>query len=267
MIFTAPRPFEEALRSRRVRSLLPTTGNTADLAQLAPAIRERAMFSATVMSAELLQKLDDGIGSLLDGATDTATVRLGVKDLLSQLRYQPELDQRGGLQDLSSTRRINLQLETGVEMARGYGQWEQGQQADVLDEFPAQELFRAESRNEPRDWAQRWAEAGGSFFGGRMIALKDDPIWENISRFRQPYPPFDFGSGMDVRDIDRDEAEQLGLIKPGQELTSQDRGFNDDLQASPNVRAGALQRAMEATGLGRFDDSGIFIFNGTEVSS
>lgn len=39
-----------------------------------------------------------------------------------------------------------------------------------------------------------------------MIALKSDRVWTNFSRFGRPYPPSDFGSGMGVEDIDRDEA-------------------------------------------------------------
>jgi hypothetical protein len=39
-------------------------------------------------------------------------------------------------------------------------------------------------------------QAGGQIFGGRMIALKSDPIWTAISAFGTPYPPFDYNSGM-----------------------------------------------------------------------
>ncbi len=45
-----------------------------------------------------------------------------------------------------------------------------------------------------------------------MIALKSDAVWTNLSRFGRPYPPFDYGSGMGVEDVDRDEAIELGLL-------------------------------------------------------
>jgi hypothetical protein len=45
-----------------------------------------------------------------------------------------------------------------------------------------------------------------------MIALKTDPVWAAISRFGTPYPPFDFNSGMGVRDISRRECLSLGII-------------------------------------------------------
>lgn len=262
MIFTAPMPFTEALQSRQVRSILRTTGKTADLAQLEPAVRERAIFSATVTSAELLDTVDREVSQILAGKTDQATVRLGLKQVLDKIGYTSDPEKAGTLEDLRSDRRLNLIIETNVEMARGYGQWVQGQQPDVLDEWPAQELVRVRQALQPRDWAQRWTEAGGQFFAGRMVALKNDPIWRAISRFGLPYPPFDFGSGMDVRDIDRDEAEALGLLDASTVLFPQDRDFNADLQASPTIRANWLIDALEESGVGEFNDRGVFVFKG-----
>lgn len=262
MMFTAPLPFKEALQSREVRTILRTTGKTADLEQLEPAVRERAIFSATVTSAELLDLVDRGVSAILTAKDDQATVRLGLKQLLSQLDYRPAAEKAGGLEDLSSDRRLNLIIETNVDLARGYGQWVQGQAADVLDEWPAQELVRERASEVPRDWAARWAQAGGQFFGGRMIALKNDAIWRKISRFELPYPPFDFNSGMGVVDIGRDEAEALGLLAPNTALIPQDRDFNADLQAAPTVRANWLIDALEASGVGAFNDAGVFVFRG-----
>jgi hypothetical protein len=79
----------------------------------------------------------------------------------------------------------------------------------------------------------RWAEAGGTLqAGGRMIALKSDPIWSEISRFGHPWPPFDFGSGMGVRGVSREEAVRLGLLAPDEKVQPQEADFNARLQAS-----------------------------------
>jgi hypothetical protein len=144
--------------------------------------------------------------------------------------------------------------------AQGYGQALQGAQPEVLDQWPAQELVRVVDSAEPRDWAARWAAAGGQFFGGRMVALKADPIWTAISRFKTPYPPFDFNSGMEVEDIDRDEAEALGLLErdapaPAPELPD----FNAELQATPAVRADYLRSALAESlqGLAEFAADGV----------
>jgi hypothetical protein len=139
----------------------------------------------------------------------------------------------GGLTDLYSQRRLDVLRETNVQQARGYAQHLEGTTEGALLAFPAQELVRLEEREHPRDWIVRWHAAGGRFSdGGRMIALKGDPVWTAISRFGTPWPPFDFNSGMGVEDIDRDEAVSLGLIAeddPPPEVP--DFGFNDDLEA------------------------------------
>lgn len=64
-----------------------------------------------------------------------------------------------------------------------------------------------------------------------MIALKGDPIWAAISRFGTPWPPFDFGNGMDVQDVDWNEAAELGVLKeddPPPKVESKD--FNAGLE-------------------------------------
>jgi hypothetical protein len=134
----------------------------------------------------------------------------------------------------------------------------------VLDQWPAQELIRVIDSRVKRDWPARWAEAGGEFFGPRMVALKNDPIWTRLSRFGLPYPPFDFNSGMDVRDVDRDEAMALGLIDRDTQIAPQSRDFNTDLQASPEVRDAALKEALaeQLKGIGAFI-GGVLRFVGT----
>ncbi|MGH8018599.1 MAG: hypothetical protein ACREIA_09950, partial [Opitutaceae bacterium] len=259
LLFASPLPFAEALESREVRELLPTELRTRLLQEIAPELRERAMFSAGVTNAEFLQKASDSIDELLAGRADRATLRLQLRQLLQRLQPEPaSFDAEGGLTDLGSDRRLNLILDTNVEMAAGYGQWKQGQEDSILDLWPAQELVRTNSPRVPRDWPSRWLDAGGRVFGGRMIALKNDPIWTRLSRFGLPYPPFDFNSGMDVADIDRTEAIALGLIDRDTRVAAQDRDFNTDLQASPQVSSSSLRAALEETGLGRFDAQGVF---------
>jgi hypothetical protein len=269
MISATPMPFQEAIDSRAVRSLLPTTGRTADFAKVKTAVKERAMFSATVDSAHQLQAYDDLINGMLDGQINTAQARVIMKEQLAAMGFEPDPEVAGGLQDLSSTPRINLTLETNVDVARGYGWFAQGQDPTVLDAFPAQELVRFFATGKERDWAARWAKCGGKFYDGRMIALKPpaDDIWNKLGDpavfsdgLGNPYAPFAFNSGMDVRDVSRDEAISLGLIDAATELVPEDRGLNADLQASPDVRSEKLRAMMESTGLGEFTADGVFVF-------
>lgn len=263
MNFTTPLPFKEAIESRLVRQLLPTDFRTQLLSEIPAQLRERAFFSAGVTNAEFLDSASAAVDDLVSGSVDRGTKRAQLKQLLDRLGYQPVDAERGTLTDLSSDRRLNLILDQNLQAAQGYGSWQQGQDPAILDQWPAQELVRVIDSEHPRDWPARWAEAGGQFFGGRMIALKNDPIWTKISRFGTPYPPFDFNSGMDVEDIDREEAVALGLIDRDTELLPQDRGFNDDLQASPEVRSEALATALQEhfAGVAEFID-GVLRYTG-----
>ena len=64
------------------------------------------------------------------------------------------------------------------------------------------------------------------------------PIWSAISRFGNPYPPFDYNSGMGVDDVSYDEALKLGVLpskhyQPPEE--SPIKSFNDKVEASMSM--------------------------------
>lgn len=273
MFLSSPAPFQEAINAALVKSLLPTTGRTADLRQLESAVKRRALWSATVTSTNVLKTIADGTDAILRGEVDQATVSLEIRRMLEAEGYQPAPEDRGTMLDLASELRRNTIIETQVGMARGLGWHQQGMQEDVLEEFPAQELFRATSPQggaaAERKWAQIWTDEGGLFFNGRMIALKTDEIWERLgdpSRYPDglgnAYPPFRINSGMRVRDIDRDETEALGLIKPGARLTPAPADdFTADLQATAAMREDWLRSAIADSGLATFGADGVLRFN------
>ena len=114
--------------------------------------------------------------------------------------------------------------------------------------------FRLVPAKQQRDWTERWRMAGGKFHGDkRMIALKNSAVWSKLGDpvlfpdgLGNPYPPFAFSSGMDVRDVSREEAEELGVLAkgaPGPE--PMDLGINDfgEIQAERFDRA--LTKAIE----------------------
>jgi hypothetical protein len=209
-----------------------------------------------VTNVEFLQDASDAIDELLAGTTDRATKRLGLKQLLTRLDYSPVEGEEGSLTDLSSDKRLNLVLETNLQLAQGYGHRAQGQDPAVLEQWPCEEIFdsnpgQAENR---RNWAKRWADLGGSFYGGRMIAKKGDSILTRISYFELDYGPLGFNSYWERRDVDRDEAIELGVITAEEEVRPSDRDFNTDLQATPEVREAALKDALSEvlSGIGQF---------------
>lgn len=112
----------------------------------------------------------------------------------------------------------------------------------ILDEFPAQRLFQVRSNiKEKVDWKTFWPACGGRFYNGEMIALKWDPVWVKISVFSFPVPPFQIPSGYDVEDVDRDEAESLGLIQPRDRAPTM--RFEIDLAELKSRIAAELHRA------------------------
>ena len=244
MLFAAPISFSEALASRKVKALLPTTANSAELMNLSAALRERGSFSATIDRAEILQGLDDITSQIIEGDFTIAKGKTLMGEFLQDNGYTAALEDAGTIKDLTSDARKTVKLQTDTDMALGFGFFQQGQDPVLLDEYPCWELFRLEARKQPRDWINRWIAAGGKLYDGRMIARKDDPIWTRLGPFEQPYPPFDFNSGMWTRNVARQECIDLGVIEPDTQVQPQQREFNDGLQATPAVRSQALREAI-----------------------
>jgi hypothetical protein len=214
--------------------------DTAGLRQLDRALLNQSLFSAQTLNPYLLQLYRDRVEGILNppktGTTEFSQgyITRDIKDFLASVGYQPNPDEAGTLKDLSSDARIALVTKMNVEMAQSQGWWLQGQQAPILDQWPAQELFRAESRKVPRLWIVRFQTAGeatGDPMGtgwtitvdDRLIALKNHPIWNYLGSpalfqdgLGQPWPPFAYNSGMWVRDISRAIAESIGLLEPGE---------------------------------------------------
>jgi hypothetical protein len=201
---------------------------------------------------------------------DQATVRLRIKQAISQIGYQPDAGRQGTISDLRTDARLNLIIETQQRLAQGYGQFQRANSGGARLAFPAQELVRLYQRRVPRGfeevkgrivernpkyWLDRWQAAGGEVYEGRMIALKDSPVWEGISRFGTPWPPFDFNSGMGVKNVGRRECLRLGLIEPDQKIEDPrpQYALDDGMAASGNFDASILQRLQDSlkSGLGQ----------------
>ena len=216
--------------------------------QIQAGLRNRAFFSSRVANVNILAAMRDKVREYSEGETDISKIRMKIREDLQTLKYDPHGD-KGTIHDLFSQARLDVIIKTNVAQARGYMQYAEGMSPGAFAAFPAQEFTRiAHRRNQRQDWPQRWAKAGGKTYGGKMIALKDDPVWERLSVFGNPFPPFDWGSGMGVLDVDRKTAIHLGLISD-EELRGKTAAlrekplpdFNRDMQASvPNLRSDSL---------------------------
>lgn len=221
-------------------------------------LRDRAFFSATVTEARFLEKARETCAAIADGSLSPSEARRDLRTVLGEIGYDP--DGRVGLQNLLTKRRLDLIIDTNKRQARGWRQRLDAVKPGALVAFPAQELVRTRQRRVPRNWSVRWNEAARAVgWKGvlrdefRHVALKTSPIWIKISRFGTPYPPFDFNSGMSVKNISASECRRIGLDYGEQKAAAPH--FNENLETSSGgVKADSpMGRAMIERFEGRVD--------------
>jgi len=235
-------PFSEAVEYIKQKGLMPTSLSSAELSELSADIRRRAIFSAGVEKASLLQSLKDEAEKIVGMERDEHG---RIRDLpMARLELKRAMEDVG----LSSGRQ-KLMIETLVNDTRGYGQWLRGQERIALDMSPALELIRTiDPLGAPRNWVQRWIDAAEETnwegvsdpTSGRMVALKNHPIWQALGdgagghddTLGNPWAPFAFNSGMRTAEVPRKEAVELGLLSADATIEPDDSvGLNDNLEA------------------------------------
>ncbi len=235
MQFVKPMPFAEALDKLGSQSPISAALSSSEWSDLPVELRENAFFSANVESLRFLQGAQDSLTDFLAGNVKTLEDGQTLLATGSRAAFVDQMQRRlaamgvgredGGITDITSERRLGLIFDIKTRQAGDYGYWRQGMDADVLNEFPASRFIRVQDVREPRELHTRFQD---------QVYLKTDPIWAlEINRdFGVPWGPWGWGCGHDVEDVDRDEAEKLGLIKRGQRLVPQKKFLNTNLQAS-----------------------------------
>ena len=233
----------------RIKELLPTSLGSEEIREkIAADILRRSIFSARMTSAGYLAKLREIIARMLEGKISQSTARDMLEGILEAMGHS--MQDGGGLKNPASIRRLNLIVETQTQMAASVAKSHE-QTASVVNAYPAWALKRLESRHAPReDWLTRWSHAGrqvnwegakespwyGDGASFAFVALKSSPIWAALGNgaggfkdtLGNPYPPFAYSSGMGWEEVDRETAEELGLVERGEELAALD-GFGLDV--------------------------------------
>ena len=233
-------PIADAIDTFAKRQAVPSAWRTAEWSQAPAEIAQRSFFSAGVESANFLSTAQRDLARALDLSkdesgrfTDRETFISNLRKTALQLGLADPQGKPTDLKNLAGATRLGLIYDMNVDAARGRARRSAGLSEGALFAAPAQELVRGRPARIPRDWRARWAEAGGTLYGARMVALKTDPVWVALSRFGVPWPPFDFGSGMILRNVPRAEAISLGLLKEDEVLEADpDPAFNAGLAAS-----------------------------------
>ncbi len=249
-----PATLPDAWKLLDAKQSIPAELRTAEWAMLPQWLRERAFYMAGVSQAELLDTFRGEVSAIAAGKASIPEAEKRLSQYLDASGYQPAPGQQGTIKDLSFWRRMRVSLRTNVELLQGWGQQQRGLQRGAMMAFPAWELVRIMARHHPRhnpDWHTRWSLAGGKLHAGRMIALKDSPVWLELGSFSDgmgvDYPPFAWGSGMGWRAIGLSDAEKLGVIPadwsppPRRAVSSP----NETLECTPQISERALRDELE----------------------
>ena len=212
-------PADKILRKALVGSGLDTKGWSTVQAGL----RDRAFFSSQVTQTKILYAMRQNVADLVKAGKSPSEVRRDLRAYLDSIGYAPGED-RGTIKDLTTKARLDVMMKTNADQAKGYASHLRATTAGAILAFPAYELVRVETRKMPRDWSARWNAAAQKVgFEGvcrdtsKKIALKTSPIWAVLSRFGNPFPPFDFNSGMGVRDVKKSVCREIGLLGPNEQ--------------------------------------------------
>lgn len=185
-------------------------------------LRDRAFFSSQVTEAKILHAMRQNVAELVSGGKSPSEVRRDLRAYLASIGYDAG-ENRGTIKDLTTKARLDVMMKTNADQAKGYASHLRATTTGAILAFPAYELVRVERRKLPRDWSARWEAAAqkvgweGVARNGAMIALKTSPIWAALSRFGNPFPPFDFNSGMGVRDVKKSVCREIGLLGPNEQ--------------------------------------------------
>lgn len=279
MNFTDPIVFKEALDKLLSRKIMPSALGTAELRMLPVELRERAFFSAKVESARVLQAMADYMEDYLAASRmeNGGLVAQGRAEFVANMRelaireglgvidpetgeINPEI-RESDLKDIRSWSRLELIFDTQVEAANEYGYFAQGQDAAILDVFPAQRFLRVRPVQAPRSYHA--ANEGA-------VRRKDDKaFWLDMNRdFGVQWGPWGFNSGMGVEDVDREEAIAMGVmkeedvVKPAKLPT-----FNEGLSAGVRDLAGGMLAALARSTGGKPAGGRMLWRNGTTRDS
>lgn len=242
---------------------LATGMSSAELKAGWPArIKDHSIFSARTTSQSYIDMVKKRLTEVAAGEVTPQHAEAMLRRTLADLGYSPEAGfpdaqgkvppaTPGNIRDLSSSRRIQLILDTNVKQARSMGQLAASEDPMLLMMQPAWELTRVGARKKPRgDWLRRWAAAGGKVgwrgaLKRRMVALKTSPIWQALAdgaggfkdAIGTPYPPFAFGSGLAWAAVGRGKWKKMCA----------DEGMPDWLD-DVKAKAKQLQAAKPAAG-------------------
>lgn len=228
----------DALKYIARRKVSPGPFNSQEWQSVAPAIRQRSFFSATINSARVLHRMrsmlldwqSGAVESILtpSGTTETAFKETGLAKfreraaelLISEGLATPADFKNESIQNVISASRLKLIFNTNTAQAQDFAIYQQ-RVADParINRFPAAEFVRTPGAKLPRP-----LHVANQ---GQIRRFDDIQFWlqmnsPDIGGFGVPWGPWGFNSFMTTFPVSRKRAEALGLVKPGEQVMPPD---------------------------------------------
>lgn len=227
--------FLQAVENLSRRKVTPSWFRWREWSAMAPAIRNRSFFSATVTSARVLNKMrnmlldwqadateeivDVNTGEIVTAYKETGLAKFRERSaefLIQEGLATPADYKDTKITNVVSNARLQLIYNTNLEQASTFAQWQgRMRNEDWLNLNPAARFVR---RPGARIKRQRHVEAEGD-----VRRWDDFAYWQfqnaaDIGGFDVPWGPFGFNSYMVQEPVKRAEAERRKLVRKGERV-------------------------------------------------
>ncbi len=177
------------------------------------------------ITSEYLDRCGDGVVEIVAGRKSVEEVRRELWRWFEVVGIDRTHDKDG--LDPGCVRRDHMELRNPIDAIQNCARWVRGRL--VGGAFPAAELVFVKGEEEYGNMVRdRWHMVAKGctaiLSGSRMIAPKDDPIWEMFGDFSRPWGPFfkqELSGGrlmMMTRAVSRRESMELGIWERGMSL-------------------------------------------------
>lgn len=224
--------------------LWPSSRSSADWAEVEPAVRNVAFFSACVEDERVLAELKKLVEKGLEEGWSMGEFVYHAQNRLDELRVYPPEDAGENFAESIDTvneyNRLRLIFRTQNELAAGYAEFCNEFDPFYLYSYPAWRFMRMDGAKEDQKRPDHVAHEGD-------VRLKTDiQYWLDRNSFEQggfgnPYGPWGFNSWMYTEMVGREEAINLGLLQPNERLSV------PDILADYNLPDALLQMGSAST--------------------
>lgn len=201
--------------------LYPSARTSAEWNMVDPAVKATSFFSACVEDERVLAGLQSVVQQAMEEGMSMQDFVDEALSMLDFIRIEPPDDAeekkrfKFSIDTLYNPKRLRLIYRTQEQLAHGYKAFCEAFDPEWLDMFPAWEFVRQPGAVESQKRPDHVKHEGA-------IELKTNlQFWLDRNSFDQggfgnPYGPWGFNSWMRTFDVDRETAEALGLIAPGE---------------------------------------------------